>query len=290
MYSGRDLTNLEGRLLYNREEKRADMVYEVYVDSLFVVNFVMNLYLLSLVRLHFPGTATPGRVICGAIAGAGSYVAGFFLPEWGIAKWVLTWLLGTVTMLFVTFGLQRLKSFVRLLLVLTGYSFLMGGLLLFLKNSFPFLREKINHVPGVLITGAILFLLLRVFIKKEKRYTQNCNGKATLIAENAKLVVAVLVDSGNSLVEPISGKPVCIIDARMFRALWGIKTIPYRAIPYCSIGKARGILKGYLLPEMKLEWNGVEVTCRDVFVAVSPEECGKMIINPDLLEKERNCS
>ena len=65
----------------------------------------------------------------------------------------------------------------------------------------------------------------------------------------------------------------------------------FRAIPYHSIGKKRGILQGYLLPELKIEIDGEVKLCRDVYVAVSEELCGeetlggqvKMILNPALL-------
>lgn len=262
------------------------MVYEVYIDSLFVMNFVMNLYLLLLVRLHFPGTATPGRVFCGAAVGAASYVTVFFLPEWGIVKWVVAWLVGTALMLRCTFGLRGIKGFCRILLVLTGYSFLMGGLLLFLENSLPFLKDMVHHAWGLLLLGTLIFLLLMVCERREKKYLKNSMARATLIAGQTRLCVNALIDSGNSLVEPVSGKPVCVIDQKVFQVLFKEQEIPYRAIPYQSIGKSRGILRGYLLPGLLLEYNDIKTEYRDVFVAVSTEECRKVIVNPQLLEQE----
>mgnify|MGYP002508175974 CR=1 FL=1 len=52
----------------------------LYVDSLFFLNFIMNLYLLILVNRSTFRTATPGRIAAGAALGA----AGFLLSEyWG---------------------------------------------------------------------------------------------------------------------------------------------------------------------------------------------------------------
>ena len=56
------------------------MRYELYVDSLLLINFVMNLYLLMLVSRSSLCTATPGRLLLGALFGAVSYFLPFFLP------------------------------------------------------------------------------------------------------------------------------------------------------------------------------------------------------------------
>ena len=105
------------------------------------------------------------------------------------------------------------------------------------------------------------------------------------------MIVNGLIDSGNSLVEPISGEPVSIIEQKMFEELYGEREPLYRAIPYHSIGKKNGILKGYILPEIWIEVEGVRKMCKNIYVAVSEEDlCGskesgdvRMIVNPQLL-------
>jgi hypothetical protein len=105
--------------------------------------------------------------------------------------------------------------------------------------------------------------------------------------------VNALVDSGNSLVEPISGKPVCVVGKKVYETLWGGETEGFRVIPYHSIGKSRGVLPGYLLPRLEIELEGLERVFENVYIAVSDgeisgmEDAGaesvKMIINPGLL-------
>jgi stage II sporulation protein GA (sporulation sigma-E factor processing peptidase) len=97
--------------------------------------------------------------------------------------------------------------------------------------------------------------------------------------------VTALVDSGNSLVEPISGKPVSVISKDTLNKLRGNEQDIYRAIPYRSIGRS-GILKGYLMQEVEIKLNGVTKVCRDVYVAVPDEYTASegMILNPLLLK------
>ena len=94
------------------------------------------------------------------------------------------------------------------------------------------------------------------------------------------------------MIEPFSGKSVSIVDRAVFDRLWGQERDTFRAIPYHSIGKRRGILEGYLLPELELETEGMVYRFTQVYIAVSNEEISgtenaegesvKMIINPGL--------
>ncbi len=109
--------------------------------------------------------------------------------------------------------------------------------------------------------------------------------------------MTALIDSGNSLFEPISGKPVCVVGRTVFEALWEGAQEGFRAVPYHSIGKSRGILPAYLLAELWVETGGMEYRFADVYVAVSDEEVSgaasagaesvNMIINPRLFTERK---
>ena len=100
------------------------------------------------------------------------------------------------------------------------------------------------------------------------------------------------MQSLNSLVEPISGKPVSVVEQAIIAGLWKDDAL-YRVIPYHSVGKKRGILKAYCLPELRIEIGGILKSCEDIYVAVC-EECVssqesemnpiRMILNPDILD------
>lgn len=286
------LTNSIEVTLYNNCEKGDDMYYEVYVDSLFLVNFVMNLYLLLLVNQSTFRTATRLRLILGAAVGAIGYLSPFLWNSPGILKYGLGLGGGTLGMLYVAFRVRNLSALGRLLGKLCFWSFLLGGILLFLIGRFMFLRESMAGIAGVLGMGTMAYLLITFLLEKYKSRETICH--VTLINGESRIKVAALLDSGNSLVEPISGKAVSIIEMTVFQSLWRMPPPYYRAIPFHSIGKNRGILRGYLLPEIQIEMDGVVKVCKDVYIAVSNEnitgmEAGsgvKMILNPMLLKSE----
>ncbi len=271
------------------------MHYEVYVDSLFFLNFIMNLYLLILVDQSMLRTATPGRLAAGAAVGAVSFLLPFMGAGPAVLRLALGGLAGCVGMLCITFSVRSLRMFLRLLERLVLYSFGMGGAMLFLIRSAGNAGKTVVSVLGVLGMGGLFFLLFLRFRYGLKTKDSLC--RATLVQGGEQVTVNALIDSGNSLIEPISGKPVCVVGQEVFDRLWKDEACGFRAVPYHSIGKKRGILPGYLLSQLWLEADGMKLSFRDVYIAVSSEEISgresagaesvKMIINPMLFAQSQ---
>lgn len=264
------------------------MYYEVYIDSLFLINFVMNLFCLELVNITLMRTATRRRVVLGAGLGAGLYLVPFLLGGPGWLKMVLGFAAASAVMILATFRVKTVKAFLRAGEKLLMYSFLMGGILLFLIRLFPGLRRVLGSMMGVLGMGTLIFMEVSWLLGQKKAAGNIC--RVVLFGRGAKITVNALLDTGNGLVEPISGSPVCILEKSVFDSLWiDGKPGGYRVIPYHSIGKKRGILQGYQIPEIQVEVDGIVKSCRDVYVGISEEKTAvsgsyKMILNPKLLE------
>lgn len=270
------------------------MRYELYIDSLIWINFWMNLYLLILTNISTLRTATPQRLCLGAVLG----MLGFVIPTFALSHPLLGMVVGVgvgvVGMLTYTFRVRRWKTFVCLLEQMLFYSFCMGGGFLFLKNLAPMWKEILDSPLGIMVVSCILFCLLYK-IRSVNCY-KNCICVAKLKTEKCIQEVTALIDSGNSLVEPISGKPVCVIDRGVFESLWKENPPGFRVIPYHSVGRKRGILSGYLLEELEIDYEGMLLCFQEVYVAVSEEEISgeckdqsiKIIINPMLFRMKRN--
>ncbi len=271
------------------------MHYELYIDSLFFLNFIMNLYLLILVDRSTLRIAGPGRLAAGAAVGSGC----FLLPFLGTAPVAVGLALGilggSVGMICIAFPVKSLRMFLRLLERLVLYSFGMGGALLLLVRCAGPAWQTVNGVLGILGAGGLVFLMFLRFRYGLKTKDSLCG--ATLIRKGEEMTVHALIDSGNSLVEPISGRPVCVVERKVFEELWKGEMDGFRAIPYHSIGKRRGILQGYLLPRLRLQMDGMVLSYDNVYIAVSDEEISqagsagaesiKMIINPGLFAEGR---
>lgn len=271
------------------------MYYELYVDSLFFINFIMNLYLLILVDRSTLRSAASGRLVAGAAVGALTFLLPYLWTAPGILKLTACALIGTVGMLCVAFPVKGLRMFLKLLERLVLYTFGMGGAMLFLIRSLRPARGILTGTFGILGAGAFIYLLLRRFRPDTGTGESLC--RAILSRNGKQASLTALIDSGNSLTEPISGKPVCVVDREIFEELWKQEENPFRVIPYHSIGKKKGIMRGFLLPGLQLEVNGIKFTFQDVYVAVSDEtifgsedtctESVKMIVNPELFAERK---
>ena len=107
--------------------------YEVYVDSLFLINFCMNLLCLKLVSLScLKEEKRWGRLLLGAALGTGIYLSLFLLPGGAGLRMALGGILSGCAMLFTAFPIRSLEAFVKMEGRLLLYSMAVGGGLLFL--------------------------------------------------------------------------------------------------------------------------------------------------------------
>lgn len=299
------LTNSMEVFLYNNYEKGDEMYYELYVDSLFLVNFVMNLYLLLLVNQSTNRTATRFRLMLGAAVGAFCYLLPFFIGGPILLRYLSGAFAGMAAMIFTAFHIGNRKAFFLICRKLLVYSFLMGGCILFFIRTVPICRRFLTGIFGVMGIGAVIFLFLFYGKRSEEKSGESSLCKVTLVSNKKAVTVTALLDSGNSLIEPISKKPVCVVESSVLADLWDMPDMidakapfnnhNFRVIPYHSIGRKQGILYGYLLEELQIEINGMVKVCHNVYAASSEEIEGrdaggeegvKMILNPDLLKEE----
>ena len=259
--------------------------YEIYIDSLFLINFAMNFWVLLLVNNSLHRTATRCRLLLGAIVGGLGYCLMFLLP---IPYAMIKLFFGAVgvnsVMLFIVFRPRTLQVFWKLIERLILCTFLFGGAFFLLLNHVQGFRNNLLSITGILICGGLLWMFLSHNSQKKKERV--C--RVELFGETGRhITVRAIVDSGNSLREPISGKPVSVLDEKLFTALWEKEPEGFRAIPYHSVGCDRGIMKGYELPLMVVEWEGIRKECHDIYVGLSQtpvSEGYQLLIHPALLE------
>lgn len=267
------------------------MYYEVYIDSLFLLNFTMNLYLLLLVNVNLNRPATRLQIFIGALLAGAGYCMMVLIPfPFVVLKILTTAVLVNSIILIRVFRPGSIKAFVRIWEKMMLYSFLMGGALFMLENlmqPFPLIGST---VMGLLAGGGMMWLFFFYeTAKKQKAEAQLC--KAQLFGKNgARVEVWAIVDTGNCLREPISGKPVSVLEQDILKQLFFDEETGFRAIPYHSVGCDRGIMKGYEVPKLIVEQEGIRKTCCNVYVGVSKTAISKnagyqMLIHPALFEK-----
>lgn len=264
------------------------MQYEIYIDSLLLLNLGMNLYLLELTNCILHHTVGWKKILLGAACGSVSSVLPFLLPGRLAVDIGIGFLLDIICMSLVTFRISGFSAYLKTLEVLSLLTIVLGSFLQFIIGKFA----KDIHMPllVLLFIGGLFFCRIRHQIYEKH---QSCQCKVTLKNGKYRIRINALVDTGNSLVEPISGEPVAVLERGVFENLFlGEKPGGFRVIPYRSIDRKNGILPGYLIPEMIVEWKGFCKEYHNIYVGIHEqetwnEETCKMIINPKMLKERK---
>lgn len=267
------------------------MQYEIYIDSLFLLDFAMNLYLLLLVNRNLNHTATWKRLLAGAALGGAGYCLMFFLPfSYVPVKILFVGIPVNAGVLYVTFGPGSFALFKKLFTQMTGYAFLFGGAFFALLHFLPFLRKYLFGMGGILLTGAVLCMVFAYrAVGKEQKEASFVKVKLP-DGKNRVQTFTGLVDTGNGLREPISGQPVCLMEKENFEKLYPEGLPGLRMIPFRSVGCSRGILPGYPVAELSIEADGEKISPGQVYIGVSENILSvqgnyQILLHPALLKK-----
>lgn len=278
-------------LIYFQKESEGSVTlyYEIYIDSLFLMDFVMNFLMLSLANIMLRCTATCPRRISGAACGAGIYCLTFVTPVFALSvRQAIGGIFSLWGMVLITFRCRTLRQIKKIISPMSAAMLFFGGFFFLIKEKMAFIGGDYDGLVSTLLIEVTAYVLGVVVIKKLKRPTQTV-CKVILESGNEKLKVDALVDTGNQLIEPISKKPVSVLDENSMKKLFGGEMPQYyRVVPYTSIGKKNGILKCFEVPRILIEFHEEKISYEKVLIACGGEfktsdSC--MILNPRLVNK-----
>ncbi len=269
------------------------MYYKLYIDSVFIQQMAINLYLLSLAGQIMRRTATRRRVWLGAAAGAGMSCLGIMLPVFTMGgRLLLTAVPVSMCMMCLTYRMYGVGNLFRASLIMAAAGFFLGGVMIWILNR---LRPVVKGRGGLFLTlaaGVLSWLLLRALLfrlmKKRDEGLRTVCFYVPALGQDIR--VRAFVDTGNHLIDPVTGAPVSVISRKTARCLAScLSQEKYHAVPYRSVGRSCGILPAYELPEMVIEEAGYTLKREHVIVAVcdagiSEKSEYQMILHPGLLE------
>ena len=113
--------------------------------------------------------------------------------------------------------------------------------------------------------------------------------KVRIIVNTECVECNALLDTGNSLVDPISGKTVSVVEENENLRKW-ICEYPekYKIIPFKSIGNESGVLEGVTVDELVIEKGNYSIVRKQEVVALykgslSTDNSFQMILNRELI-------
>ncbi len=271
------------------------MEVEIYLDSLFILNLIMNLWILELLQYKFALKVSFFRELFAAGLGAGVYIALFFLPGNSLCLQFFGTAVSLPAMTMIFLPKRKRRFFWKVLGMGLFYGFVIAGVL---RTVFV----KWNIFTGQDLSVSILLLGAYICVKIGKWCMQKNNLKkkksiyeVTLTSAGQSMQIKALFDTGNSLIEPISKRPVCLMEEELLAHITLENPLFLRAIPYRSVGCEQGMLYGVEIPKLEIyaeekEYIAEQVICAGVAHKLSTRGTYQMILHPALFAEENRRS
>jgi len=275
----------------------------IYIDVLFLENIAINFLILAITGYISKFKAGSARLLAGSFIGA-MYVLAAFLPGTEMYFTITAKIVLSFVMVAVTFWPEKIKDFIKLTLFFYLVSFVFGGavfgLYYFLNPEGGMVSNGIYNISGfpiktLLVSIIFTYIVIRICwdIIKSKAIRENVMATVLIKLENKEVTINALIDTGNSLRDPISNIPVMIVE---FEAIKGIlpekvneiflngmetnlemvvqeisKTdwaSRFRLIPFNSLGKMNGMLIGFRPDRVEVEIKEVKKDSQEVVIGI----------------------
>lgn len=264
------------------------MYIEVYLDVVFAVNFILDFIILLLERRISRKNISINRIFLGAFVGAVLMCIIVLIPQLNYIIYLsFSYFLSSALIVFVTFRPKKLIELIKLTLLLYMIAILLGGII-FTLYYYTRVGVGLNNVLENSLIGGLdlqmLVLLLclaiviwMIFINIFFKLTNVSKNiyEVGLFYHNTELKISGLLDTGNTLYDPISQWPVIIgeidilkpcfnpenfeslkqmtIDVYNLEHIEHIKKklgLNIRWIPFTSLGNENGMLIGIVLDKV----------------------------------------
>lgn len=249
----------------------------IYIDIVLLENLVMNYIILLATGIILKIKIKHLRLIIASLIGAIYSIFGYISNIKIYSNMILKVIL-SVIIIYVAYNPQNVKKMWKQLLVFYLTSFAFGGasfaLIYIIKPQDILMKNGLflgtYPLKTVILAAIIAFILIiGVFkIVKTKISRKDIFKNVKIDIEGKEIIVKTMVDTGNMLKEPISGKPVIVVEHTLLydilpkEILNNLEKIlggdfenlsdevknkyisKLKFIPFSSLGKQNGMLVG----------------------------------------------
>ncbi len=197
---------------------------KVYIDLIFIINFLYDFLILCSVSVLLKRNASLKKIIFGCLIGASSMCVMFLKLESIVL--LLFKFITSIAMNVVTFGPKNLKDnifyFYIITIILGGSQYLLTG------NAY-----EINIIALAIISPIIVFL----YIKSQREYKLKYTKHHDVIIIDGKETYKLTgyMDTGNTLVDPITKYPVILISKNLVIKSKKKFLVPYKVVNASSL-------------------------------------------------------
>ena len=262
-------------------------IYEIYIDVFLVQNVLMDMQLLILTLLLLKEKIVFLRLLAASLTGGAGAVA-ILVSGMGFGvAYILLVLALDAGMLLICIQ-QPIKRGITLQRLAMGIIYLHGMVFAYGKLLECADRLVGNRMAQIMVT-AVIAVIVSFMLACRRLAESRRIYEVTLVEGEENAVYKALFDTGNLLTDPVSGKPVSVVEETDLTKRW-LERYPqkYKIIPYQSVGKAHGVLEGIVVDELVIQKEREQVVKKGAVVALykgklSKDGAFQMILNHSLM-------
>ncbi len=263
----------------------------IYVDTVFILNLIIDYLLLYTTGKMLKNDTSRLTLFCGAVIGA-FYTVLMLCVNYTVFSCFLTKALFSMLLIRLTYGKMSFKGFARATIMFYFVNFAFcGGL--YAAASMMGMGDKYITFGIFTLYSVIAYAILSVAAKHHRRTVEKQKIKLVFGIDSSEKEVDCIVDTGNSLCTPYSGKPVIIteksvVDDILPRNFPSESTVKPIVIPFSSVGCNKGVIYGFKPDYAYFIHNGKRKKARRAIIGVydgvlSIEGNYKGLVNPILI-------
>lgn len=297
---------------------------EIIAEYFLLENLIIN-YIILYAAKRFTRTETSNlRLILASLIGALYAFVVFFPTLKFMAKFIVK-IAVSVLIIIVAFNPSRMYSFIKQIATFYIVTFVFGGAALAFFYFFDIETFMgggifyINGLPSLVKLLIVAIILSSILLKFTWGYIQNIISKErsfipiTIYLNDKEANIMALMDTGNSLKDPISSTPVIIVEFLAIKELlpYNIQNIfieykennleiisnimgkatdeiKFRLIPFKSIGVENGMLLGFKPDKVALKDEDQTIISNIVIGiynnTLSPDNKYMALLHPEILK------
>lgn len=281
----------------------------IYLDVIFLENLCMNYIILFATAIILKNKPKHVRIIISSILG-GIYAIISLFEIFEMYKGITFKIIISILMVYIAYNPTNFIELLKRLMLFYLTSFAFGGcafaLLYFVKPEDIFMRNGVYigtyPIKIALLGGLIGFCLIvntfKIIRNKINKKDLYCHAEIEL--DGKKVELKSLIDTGNMLKDPISGRPVIVVQKDLLKGIIPANILEqlddisngkvlnvfnnmensnlinkFRLIPFSSLGIQHGLLVGFKAEKINIEYNGETNTVKDIVIGMYGKKLSK---------------
>ncbi|AUG57990.1 sigma-E processing peptidase SpoIIGA [Acetivibrio saccincola] len=297
---------------------------EIYIDILILQNVVMNYLILFMTSKLSKTRISNLRLLLGSLVGASYVVFLLLFPEMKIYYTTVAKILLSLFIVAVTFYPPEFKSFMRILAIFYISTFIFAGAafaFLYFNKTGGLIQNGIFYIFAdskwsmMFFSSVTVCIIVKIFwdLIQERFIKDNLCIPLKIVFENGIIDLHALVDTGNSLHDPLTNAPVVVVEFNAIKDILpkDIQNIfeeskeedlvrateiisdskwfsRFRLIPFTSLGKENGMLIGFKPDYIEIGENTDKKGVSDVIIGIYNRTLSKnnnynALLSPELV-------